>query len=121
MHEFNSCQAIVDTVLEQIRRHPNPSARAVKATVVLGHLRQIVAGHMQSAYETLTKDTRAQGSVLEIKHIPAAFICDKCGKRSETHEARFKCPSCGSRRGQVDGGRELYLESIEMEEEDGQV
>ena len=118
MHEFNICQTIVDTVNEHASRLPNPSARITKTVIVMGLLRQLVPEYMQTAYEILTKGTKAEGSVLEVKHEAVTFTCDACGKVNKTTEIKFSCPSCGSKRGRVDGGRELYLESLEVEEDE---
>jgi hydrogenase nickel incorporation protein HypA/HybF len=118
MHEFNVCQTIVDSVLTQLSENASPSARLVTTTVVVGRLRQIVPEYLRSAYGLLTKGTAAEGSTLEIKPTPIVFTCDDCGKTAETHEALFRCNACGSEHGQVSGGRELYLESLEVEEDE---
>ncbi len=120
MHEFNICQTIVDSALAHIKGTDSSKVRLVKITVVMGRLRQIVPDYLHSAYELLTKGTIAEGSSLEIKLTPIVFTCDSCGQNTESDKARFRCGSCGSQRGQVSGGRELYLESLEVEEDDEQ-
>lgn len=116
MHEFNICQTIVDTVLTQIDATPAQSGRLVKTTVVIGRLRQIVPDYLVFAYDTLIKDTAVEGSRLEIKVAPIIFSCEQCGENTEMNTACFKCQKCGSNQGQVSGGRELYLESLEIED-----
>jgi hydrogenase nickel incorporation protein HypA/HybF len=118
MHEFNVCQTIVDSALAHMKGSGRPNVRLVKTTIVLGGLRQLVPEYLRSAYEQLTKGTRAEGSTLEIKLAPIEFTCAGCGKTTESNEARFRCASCGSQLGQVSGGREMYLESLEVEEDE---
>lgn len=116
MHEFNICQTIVDTVVEKMESYNPPRPRLVMARIVIGKLRQLVPEYLKFAYETLTKDTVAQGSVLDIEFKPIIGRCQKCGWSGEMTTFAFKCGECGDVCAEITGGRELYLESLEIEE-----
>jgi hydrogenase nickel incorporation protein HypA/HybF len=115
MHEYNVCQTIVDTAVGEIERAGEPRPILLKTKVVLGRLRQLVPEYLVFAYETLTKGTPAEGSALEISFRPIVFHCEKCGENTESDKPVFTCRQCGSALGEVIGGRELYVESLEVE------
>ena len=55
--------------------------------------------------------TRLPGSL-----VPARLLCPACAREWTLEEPDFRCPSCGAP-GVVIAGRELELESIEVEED----
>jgi hydrogenase nickel incorporation protein HypA/HybF len=96
------------------RLQPRPK-RLVKTRVVVGALRQVVPEHLRFAYETLSRGTVAEGSTLEIQMVPIVGRCEDCGREGLMPRAQFQCDACGSNRAAVVGGRELYVESLEVE------
>jgi Zn finger protein HypA/HybF involved in hydrogenase expression len=40
-----------------------------------------------------------------------------CGRRTEINQLEFACPICESGEITIEGGRDLFLETIELEEE----
>ncbi|MBN1270153.1 MAG: hydrogenase maturation nickel metallochaperone HypA [Kiritimatiellae bacterium] len=118
MHEFSICESLVDAVLAEMRRIEPPPRRLVKSRVVVGGLRQIVPDYLREAYGILTKETPAEGSDLEIRSVPILGKCRACGWQGELQEAVFECPKCGSLDVEMVGGTELYLESMEVEQEE---
>ena len=46
----------------------------------------------------------------------ATCCCEQCGGRLEIDDLVAECPACGSRRITFEGGQELSLESIELED-----
>ena len=83
MHEFGICQSIVETVIAEMGKHDTKQHRLLKTCMVVGGLRQIVPEYLQFAYKTLTKDTPADGSLLEIDTKPVIGKCKKCGCTDE--------------------------------------
>lgn len=118
MHEFSLCQSIVETVIAELEDHKHQKHRLLKTHIVVGNLRQIVPEYLQFAYETLTKNTLAQDSKLEIKNMPITGICKKCGLESELDIHNYNCKKCGSSELELTGGKELYLESLEVDEDE---
>jgi len=117
MHEFNICQNIVDSVIAELEKH-DPVPRLLKTRVVIGKLRQLVPEYLQFAYENLTKETLAEGSTLVIIQKPVIGKCVACGWQGEMGSSGFGCGKCGSATAEIIAGRELYLESLEIEEDD---
>jgi hydrogenase nickel incorporation protein HypA/HybF len=118
MHEFSICQSLVDGLLAEMARIDPPPTKLVKTRVVVGGLRQIVPEYLREAYQVLTKETPAEGSVLEVRSTPIVGKCLDCGWEGELEEPFFVCGGCDSCRGEIVGGKELYLESLEVEQDE---
>ena len=118
MHEFAICQSIVEAALCEVEKLDPPPRKLLNVRVVTGALRQIIPEYLAFAYETLTKDTFAEGSTIEVVQVPAAARCRSCGWQGQTGEDIFRCTECGSTDLEIEGGKELYLESIEVEQDD---
>jgi hydrogenase nickel incorporation protein HypA/HybF len=118
MHEFSICQEIVTSVLAEMEKVGAP-CRLIKTTVLAGKLRQIVPEYLTFAYETLTKDTVAEGSTLEVEVVPIIIHCQQCGWSGEVEgEYFFYCVACKSNKVEVKSGKELYLKSLEVEKDE---
>ena len=118
MHEFSICEKLVQAVLVELdRTRPRPK-RLLKARVVVGRLQQIVPDSLQLAYEILTRETAAEGSALELDEVPIKCECRQCGWEGEINDRLFLCHDCGSAEVNVVAGNELYLESLEIEEDE---
>jgi hydrogenase nickel incorporation protein HypA/HybF len=118
MHEFSICQTLVQSVLAELDKAAPEPARLVKVTVVVGALRQIVPEYLQQAYQVLTAGTRAGNSALEVTVAPVKGRCEACGRTTELRKDRFTCEACGAAVGEIVGGKELYLASLEIETPD---
>jgi hydrogenase nickel incorporation protein HypA/HybF len=120
MHEFSICEGIVDAVIEELGRLDPAPRKLEKARVVVGVLRQIVPDYLTFAYETLTKGTAAEGSVLDVVQAPAKGTCGDCSWEGDLSPGSYKCGGCGSVNLEMTGGTDLYLESLEVEDGDTQ-
>jgi len=119
MHEFSIAQTLVKAVIEAYDGLARPGVRLCGVRVVVGNLRQVVPDNLVAAYDALVKDTAAEGSRLDLVPAPASGRCRACGTLAQIRVPFFTCRSCGSVELDVVGGNELYLESLEIEEEDG--
>ena len=118
MHEFSICQEIVTSVLSEMEKVGAP-CRLVKTTILAGKLRQIVPEYLTFAYETLTKDTIAEGSALEVEVVPVVIECRECGWSGEVEGDYFyQCVECKSNKVEIKSGKELYLKSLEVEKDE---
>ena len=106
----------MQTVLAELKKVQ--PAHLIRARIVAGGLHQLVPDNLTFAYEVLTKDTPAAGSVLNIRHAPITAECRKCHWRGKIQGALFACGGCKAGDIEITGGRELYLDSIEVEKDD---
>jgi Zn finger protein HypA/HybF involved in hydrogenase expression len=63
----------------------------------------------------LSKGTEAEKASLSISCIPARARCQQCKKEFHPGGMDWFCPACGGPIEEVMGGREFYVESIEVE------
>ena len=113
MHEFSICESLVEGLVAEMKKINPPPQRLLRTRVVVGGLRQVVPEYLQEAYEILTRDTPAAGSVLEIRSAPIVGKCRDCGWQGDVENVLFECGACGSYKIELVGGTELYIESID--------
>ncbi|MHB0936921.1 MAG: hydrogenase maturation nickel metallochaperone HypA/HybF [Armatimonadota bacterium] len=116
MHEFGIGQELVAAVVSELGRF-TPPPRLQKVRVVVGGLRQVIPDNLLFAYEVLSRDTPAAGSVLEIETLPLRGECADCGWQGEITLPVFQCGACRAYAVRTLGGMELYLDSLEIEGE----
>ncbi len=116
VHELSICEGLLKVVLSELGRL-SPDAKLIKVRVAVGALRQVVPESLTFAYETLSENTRAAGSTLEIVDIPITVRCRKCGWEGNIEQRLFYCGACRSPDVETLTGKELYLESMEIDED----
>ena len=102
-------------ILSELKKLDPPNPKLLKASVVIGRLRQIIPETLQFAYEILTKETVIAGSKIEVISAPILAKCPKCGWEGEIKENNFRCGKCGSGEIELSGGMELYLNNLTVE------
>lgn len=105
----------MQAVLAELKK-VQPS-RLVRARIVAGELHQLVNANLTFAYEVLTKDTPAAGSRLSVRRMPITAECRQCRWRGKIKGTLFACGRCQAGDIEITGGKELYLDSIEVEKE----
>jgi hydrogenase nickel incorporation protein HypA/HybF len=113
MHELSIAESMVDIVL----RHAG-EAGATKVTsvrVLIGELSTFVDESIELYWRELTRGTVAEGARLEFQREAGTLLCLSCSKEFPVHTPEFLCPHCGSAQALPSGGRECYVESIEVE------
>ena len=111
MHELSIAEAIVGVA----ERHA--AGRAVYAVDVrVGHLRQVVPGALEFAFELTARGTCVDGAELRIEQVPAAGHCRACGAESVLQDFPLTCAACGGLDVEVTAGEELLVDSLELEE-----
>jgi hydrogenase nickel incorporation protein HypA/HybF len=115
MHEFSMCEGIVENTLIEFEKFGNKNARLLKVKVVIGKLHRIVTDTLVFAFEVLTRETPIKGSVLELEQIAVTCMCNDCMCKSEITPPLFKCGKCSSGNLTIISGKELYIESLEVD------
>ena len=119
MHELPITQSLLDITL----RHANTAGakRVTQIRVKIGQLSSVVDDSVQFYWGIIARDTIAEDATLVFERIPARFHCTQCGA-TLTPGAKFclkasnyLCPQCSSPDLLLDGGDELYIDSIEVE------
>ena len=113
MHELAITQSMLDLVLEQAEK---AEAKSVgKINLVIGEMTGVVDRAVQFYFNFLSKGTPAEGAALAFKVIPTTAECRNCRKKFKLGEFDWACPHCQSNNIEIVGGKELFVESIEVE------
>ena len=113
MHELAITQSMLDVVLEQAAEAGAKEVR--KINVVIGEMTGIVEQCVQFYFKFLGKGTIAEGATLSFTRVPTTARCRGCGKHFEVEEFAWACPHCGGNDIELTAGKELFVESIEVE------
>lgn len=116
MHEFSLVQAVLDT----LQRYSAQAGwgRIKKVTLRIGDMRQVIPETMRFAFRTAVKGTPLDGAELEIVPVPIVIRCPRCGREWGEEHMGFICPFCGCDDAQMTQGRELDIDSVEVEDDD---
>ena len=113
MHELAIAQSMLDIVLEQTKKAGAKKVSRINLTV--GELSGFVEESVQFYFDFLVKGTLAEGATLAFTATPARARCRHCGKAFELEEFDWTCPHCGDNNIEIIAGKELFVESIEVE------
>ncbi|MFN8485793.1 MAG: hydrogenase maturation nickel metallochaperone HypA [Anaerolineae bacterium] len=116
MHELAVTQGILSVALDAADR---AGARRIAAIdLVIGDLASIVDDSVQFYFDILARGSPAEGAALRFRRIPADGHCLACGAEFTVGPSLVDaCPVCGSAQLLITGGREFYVESIEVDDE----
>ena len=113
MHELSITQSMLEIVLKQAEQ-----AHAKKVTninLVIGEMTGVVSDSVQFYLDFLTKNTIAEGATVSVTRVPSQAKCRNCNQRFELAEFNWTCPYCQGNIIDVISGKELIVESIEVE------
>ncbi|MBT3271785.1 MAG: hydrogenase maturation nickel metallochaperone HypA [Spirochaetales bacterium] len=114
MHELSITESILSTVLKSAEK--NEVSKIVKIHLEIGELNDMKPEWMQHYFDYLSKDTLAEGAVIEIHRKPSQFTCHSCGATFPLDLSSVKkvsCPDCGESDCSLTGGSEFYIRDME--------
>ena len=115
MHELAIVDALIDQVRGEIER-AGAQGRVTRLDLAIGRLSGVCVDSIRFAFEMLSPGTILEKAQLAIREPPATGRCSACGAEAEIEDLGALCPRCTSPDVFIEGGRELVLESIELEE-----
>jgi len=113
MHELS----LAATMLEQIAPMIKNKRDLRKVTITVGPLAGVYADSLQFMFTELARVEGYPGVELIINSVTAKVKCDSCLVEYEAECFETVCPQCAGISRTVLSGRELTLDSIEVEEE----
>lgn len=116
MHELTATQSILDIVLTEAARAG--ARRVTRVRVKSGQWSTFQPDCIAFYFGILSRETPAEGASIEVETLPVRYLCNACGMKYEPIDGRFACPRCAGVEGKIVGGREFYIESIEVENAD---
>ena len=115
MHELAIVEAMIDQVGQELDRAGQPG-RVLRVELSIGRLSGVLGESVRFAFGLLAPGTRVENAELVIQEPKAVCHCHACHARSEIDDLVVQCPRCASSEISIEGGRELLLQSIEIEE-----
>lgn len=114
MHELSIAYSVVEIATESAKAAG--AVRVKEVHVRLGALSGVVRGALEFCFEVACAGTLLEGSVLVVKELPARIWCGVCEREVELPSTQyFCCPVCNTPSGDLRQGRELDVESIEVD------
>jgi hydrogenase nickel incorporation protein HypA/HybF len=118
MHELSIVTSIVETVTETLNSYPG--TRVLEVRLRVGVLASVIPESLEFCYGIASEGTPLEGSRLVVNVLPVVMHCTSCGEDVELQGVQsFRCPKCGEPCSDMRQGRELEIDSIEIE--DGEV
>jgi hydrogenase nickel incorporation protein HypA/HybF len=111
MHELSLAEAVVQIACRHAAGRP-----VARVELKVGHLRQVVPGALEFAFELVAQGTEAEGAELVMEEVPAAGRCRSCGAESELPGFPLQCAACGGLDLELFRGEELLVDSLEIED-----
>jgi hydrogenase nickel incorporation protein HypA/HybF len=119
MHEL----ALIENVINAVKNSAleNNITRIDKIVLVVGRFANAIPESLEFAFEAIKKtEPLFTEAVLELKETPVECKCHQCGECFKLEgRLRFVCPLCQGNDIEITGGRELYIEYYEGDDNDG--
>jgi len=113
LHELSITENILSIVLERAKEAK--ASRVSKINLVVGELSGVVDECVEFYFGFLSRDTIAAQASLSFRHPPIQLRCHKCSTVFSPTNHNWTCPNCQERAVEIISGRDLYIESIEIE------
>lgn len=113
MHE----QSIVSSLLTLALENANKAnaRRIIGINLVVGDYTGVVEDAVDLYFGFLSRDTIAAGAKIHYTHVAGQMRCRDCDILFPLQKRDYQCPKCKGKRVEIVGGRELYIENMEIE------
>lgn len=115
MHELSIVEALIDQVGRELDRAGH-QGRVLRLELSIGRLSGVNCESIRFAFGLISPGTPLENAELVIGEPKSICHCYACNARVEIDDLVVQCPVCGSHDITIDGGRELLLQSIEIED-----
>ena len=113
MHEMSLMASVFEIADRQLA--DIPVKRVLKVKLQVGKLANALEDALQLAFDAFSQGTVYQGARLEMETVPATWRCDSCGLDFTADVGAVTCPNCNGMETRLIGGRDLILQSLEVE------
>jgi hydrogenase nickel incorporation protein HypA/HybF len=115
MHELSLISSVVESVTESLA--PYTGAKVLEVRLRVGALASVVQESLEFCYGIATEGTPLEGSRLVVNVLPVVMHCARCDQDVELDGIQsFRCPKCGEPSYDLRQGRELDIDSIEIDD-----
>jgi hydrogenase nickel incorporation protein HypA/HybF len=115
MHELSIVEALIDQVGRELER-AGQLGRVLRLELSIGRLSGVNSESIRFAFGLISPGTPLEDAEVVIEEPKAICKCYACNAQAEIDDLVVQCPQCASRDITIEGGRELLLQSIEIED-----
>jgi hydrogenase nickel incorporation protein HypA/HybF len=115
MHELSIAEALIEQVTAELDR-AGQRGPVKGIELAIGRMSGVHCGALRFGLELLAPGTVIEGAAVSIREPPAVSRCRACGAETEIDDMVSECPRCHSPEIAIEQGREMLLESIELED-----
>jgi len=116
MHELGIANQVFD-LLKSEAESRHATVKGVK--LIIGRMSGIMPDSLVFLLETISQGSVCSGMKIEFKLVDPELVCSNCGNSFSAEGYDFTCPECGSGDCKMVSGRDLIVEKIHMEVDDG--
>ena len=113
MHELSIVDSLLSLALENAEKAK--ARKIVSINLIVGDYTGVMEEAVDFYFGFLSKDTIAAGAKINYTHVPGQLRCRDCDTLFPLQKDDYQCPKCQGRRVEIVGGRELYIENMEVE------
>lgn len=114
MHELGIMTGVMDAVTKSA--HDAGADKVLKVTLSVGEMTECIQDALEFAFEALTEDDPfVRDAELTLNMIKPKSRCLECGAEFEHDRFHMFCPECDSFATELLAGRELQIDSIEVD------
>jgi len=113
VHEVALAQAVWRQVADEMDRHKGHSLLSVR--LLVGKWSGADPESLEFALQILASESLWPKAAFQIRSEPLGLECRKCGRHFEPEELNLACPGCQSLDVEVVKGKDVYVESLEIE------
>ena len=121
MHERGIMTGVLDAVQTSARQAG--ADRVLKVSLSVGEMTEAIEDALRFAFEALSEQQEyalCAGAELDIAMVRPRSRCLECGAEYDHDRFHMLCPECGSFATELVAGRELQIDSIEVDIPDGE-
>lgn len=113
MHELGIMTGVMEAVETSAKQAGATSV--LKVSLSVGEMTEAIEDALRFAFEVLTEGTMSEGAELEINMVKPKSHCYECGADYEHDRFHMLCPECGGFATELIAGREMQIDSIEVD------
>lgn len=113
MHEMSIIAGVLDAVVPSAQQAG--ADRVLTITLRIGDMTEVIDEALEFAFEALTEGTLCEGAELVVNKVHPRSVCFECGAEFDHDRFHRVCPACGGFETRLTQGKELEIESIEVD------
>ncbi len=113
MHEQSIVESILTLALQNAEKAD--AHKIIRIDLVVGDFTGVVEDAVNFYFGFLSQNTIAAGAAIRYTHVAAQLRCRDCDLLFPLQKRNYRCPKCDGVRVEIVGGRELYIENMEVE------